>query len=87
MLILPLKSTIIVKNYEVERSFARAYEELSSNLFVTNGTAEYVEKMMTLGHKVNLYSFDYFNPKSYSIFSLILPFKGAIALHKFELYF
>uniref|UniRef100_A0A8R1TMV0 Carboxylesterase type B domain-containing protein n=1 Tax=Onchocerca volvulus TaxID=6282 RepID=A0A8R1TMV0_ONCVO len=57
------------------------YEELrkklSSNLFVTNGTAKYAEKMMALGHKVYLYSFDHFNPKSYGILSFILPFKGA----------
>ncbi|VDO47292.1 unnamed protein product [Onchocerca flexuosa] len=33
--------------------------------------------MMTLGHKVYLYSFDYFNPKSFGLLSYILPFKGS----------
>ncbi|MCP9257301.1 Carboxylic ester hydrolase [Dirofilaria immitis] len=56
---------------------AHACEKLSSNLFLTNSTVEYVERMISLGHKVHLYSFDHFNPRSYGILSLIAPFKGS----------
>lgn len=50
--------------------------QLYSDLFVNNGTAEYAEKMGALNHTVYLYSFNHFNPKSFGLFSLLVPFKG-----------
>uniref|UniRef100_A0A915ATG3 Carboxylesterase type B domain-containing protein n=2 Tax=Parascaris univalens TaxID=6257 RepID=A0A915ATG3_PARUN len=56
---------------------ARAYVELYSDLFVNNGTHDYARIMSEKGHQVFLYSFEYFNPKSFGILSLRFPFKGA----------
>uniref|UniRef100_A0AAF5PJN2 Carboxylesterase type B domain-containing protein n=1 Tax=Wuchereria bancrofti TaxID=6293 RepID=A0AAF5PJN2_WUCBA len=57
--------------------------KLSSNLFVTNVTAEYAEKMMTLGHTIYAILINF---KSYGIILFILPFKRKIgATHCTEL--
>lgn len=55
----------------------KAYINLYSDLFVNNGTYSYAKSMTKAGHQVYLYSFDYFNPKSFGILSLRMPFKGA----------
>ncbi|EPB77658.1 Carboxylesterase [Ancylostoma ceylanicum] len=56
---------------------ARAYVKLYSDLFVNNGTYNYVKKMTELGNRVYLYSFEFFNPQSFGILSIRMPFKGA----------
>ncbi|GMT33076.1 hypothetical protein PFISCL1PPCAC_24373, partial [Pristionchus fissidentatus] len=56
---------------------ARAYVKLYSDIFVCNGTAEYAARMSDLGNKVFLYTFDYYNPRSFGILSIRAPFKGA----------
>ncbi|VDK47467.1 unnamed protein product [Anisakis simplex] len=56
---------------------SKAFVNLFSDLFVNNGTYEYAKQMTERGHEVFLYSFEYFNPKSFGILSLRFPFKGA----------
>ncbi|KHJ75767.1 hypothetical protein OESDEN_24617 [Oesophagostomum dentatum] len=55
---------------------AKAYVKLYSDLFVNNGTYNYAQKMTELGNRVYLYSFEYFNPQSFGILSIRMPFKG-----------
>ncbi|VDN05043.1 unnamed protein product [Thelazia callipaeda] len=57
-------------------SVARVFEELLSDLAITNSTIEYAEKMTKFGHKVYLYSFDHYSPKCFGLLSFRFPFKG-----------
>lgn len=52
--------------------------QLYSDLFVNNGTYKYTKLMAESGQEVYLYSFNYFNPKSFGLVSLAIPFKGFI---------
>ncbi|KAK6057525.1 Carboxylesterase [Cooperia oncophora] len=52
-------------------------EELYSDIFVNNGTYSYVTKMATQSNRIYLYSFEFFNPRSFGILSLRMPFRGA----------
>ncbi|CAD6191147.1 unnamed protein product [Caenorhabditis auriculariae] len=56
---------------------ARGFIRLYSDLFVNNGTYKYAYKMTQFGHKVYMYSFDYYNPKSFGLLALRTPFKAA----------
>ncbi|RCN28580.1 Carboxylesterase [Ancylostoma caninum] len=64
-------------NLDNKVEVARAYVKLYSDLFVNNGTYNYVKKMTELGNRVYLYSFEFFNPQSFGILSIRMPFKGA----------
>ncbi|VDM74328.1 unnamed protein product [Strongylus vulgaris] len=64
-------------NLDDKLEVAKAYVKLYSDLFVNNGTYNYAEKMTQLGNRVYLYSFEYFNPQSFGILSIRMPFKGA----------
>ncbi|CAJ0609031.1 unnamed protein product [Cylicocyclus nassatus] len=64
-------------NLDNKVEVAKAYVKLYSDLFVNNGTYNYVDKMTQLGNRVYLYSFEYFNPQSFGILSVRMPFKGA----------
>lgn len=56
---------------------ARAYIKLYSDLFVNNGTYNYVTKMSSSLNRVYLYSFEFYNPRSFGILSFRMPFQGA----------
>ncbi|WKY14686.1 hypothetical protein Q1695_000315 [Nippostrongylus brasiliensis] len=64
-------------NLDSKEEVARAYVKLYSDIFVNNGTYSYVTKMTALANRVYLYSFEYFNPRSFGILSFRMPFKGA----------
>ncbi|KAK6760149.1 hypothetical protein RB195_021595 [Necator americanus] len=64
-------------NLDNKVEVAKAYVKLYSDIFVNNGTYNYVQKMTELGNRVYLYSFEFFNPQSFGILSIRMPFKGA----------
>ncbi|KAJ1360204.1 hypothetical protein KIN20_019127 [Parelaphostrongylus tenuis] len=67
-------------NLANKEEVARAYVKLYSDLFVNNGTYNYVKKMTALSNRVYLYSFEFFNTRIFSVLSLRMPFKGTLSL-------
>uniref|UniRef100_A0A7I5EDU0 Carboxylic ester hydrolase n=1 Tax=Haemonchus contortus TaxID=6289 RepID=A0A7I5EDU0_HAECO len=64
-------------NLDSKEEIARAYVKLYSDIFVNNGTYSYVTKMTALSNRIYLYSFEFYNPRSFGVLSLRMPFRGA----------
>ncbi|VDP02803.1 unnamed protein product [Heligmosomoides polygyrus] len=76
---------------EVARAYIKASKcrqgkfQLYSDLFVNNGTYNYVTKMSSSLNRVYLYSFEFYNPRSFGILSFRMPFQGDHFYHTVEL--
>ncbi|CAJ0957978.1 unnamed protein product, partial [Mesorhabditis belari] len=60
-----------------KQAMAKAFVKLYSDVFLNTGTSRYVRTMVENGNKVYFYSFNHFNPRSFGVLALKMPFKAA----------
>lgn len=54
--------------------------KLYSDILMNNSTQKYCQEMVQAGHTVYLYNMNYFNPESFGLFTLRMPFLGIILI-------